>query len=109
MPSPQRASKVLRTPGLETPADLAARISLMRDVAAEHGRRDPLDVVFMPAGLDMFSKARPDHPRVVDELHALAQLGVTWATVTLPGDTRAELLEAIDAFGAGVIRPLGRP
>jgi alkanesulfonate monooxygenase SsuD/methylene tetrahydromethanopterin reductase-like flavin-dependent oxidoreductase (luciferase family) len=107
MPSPQRAAKALRTPGMETHADLAARIGLIRDLAAERGRFDPIDIVFMPAGLDMFSKASPDYPRVVDELHALAQLGVTWATVTLTGDTRSELLDAIGAFGANVIAKIG--
>ena len=103
MPSPQRAAKALHTPGLESHEDLAARITLMRDLAAEHGRTDSLEVVFMPAGLDMFAKASPDHARVVDELGALAQLGVTWATVTLPGNTRAELIGAVAAFGAKVI------
>jgi probable F420-dependent oxidoreductase len=107
MPSPRRAAKALRTPGMETHAELAARIGLMRDLAAERGRLDPIDIVFMPAGLDMFSKASPDFPRVVDELHALAQLGVTWATVTLTGDTRSELLDAIGAFGANVIVKIG--
>jgi probable F420-dependent oxidoreductase len=107
MPSPRRAAKALRTPGMETHAELAARIGLMRDLAAERGRLDPIDIVFMPAGLDMFSKASPDFPRVVDELHALAQLGVTWATVALTGDTRSELLDAIGAFGANVIAKIG--
>lgn len=106
MPSPQRAAKALRTPGMETHADLAARISLLRDLADERGRHGPLDVVFMPAGLDMFTKAAPDYTRVVDELGTLADLGVTWATVTLPGDTRTELLDSISAFGVNVIGKL---
>jgi probable F420-dependent oxidoreductase len=107
MPSPQRAAKALRTPGLESTAALADRIELMRSLAAEAGRPDPpLDVVFMPAGLDMFNRARPDAGRVLDELHELADIGVTWATVTLPGDTRADLLTEIERFGADVIAQL---
>jgi probable F420-dependent oxidoreductase len=109
MPSPQRAAKALRTPGVESHDDLAARIAVLRDLAVQHGRAAPLDIVFMPAGLDMFAKASPDHALVVDELHALAQLGVTWATITLPGDTRTELLAQIDAFGAKVLAQLDQP
>jgi hypothetical protein len=106
MPSPARAAKALRTPGLETPAELAGRIALLREVADEAGRTAPLDVVFMPSGLDMFSRAEPDPDRVVDDLHALAALGVTWATVTLPGDTRRALLHAVETFGDRVLSRL---
>ena len=103
MPSPQRAAKALRTPGIESVDDLRARISLMHDLAAEAGRPVPRDVVFMPSGLDMFAPAPPPAAAVVDELHALADAGVTWATVCLPADTRAELLRQVEAFGRDVI------
>lgn len=103
MPSPQRAAKALRTPGLESLDQLAERIALMRTMAAEAGRERPLDVAFMPAGLDMFSKATPEPSQVLDELHALADIGVTWATVTLPGETRTDLLMAMEKFGTDVI------
>ncbi|HET7529941.1 MAG TPA: LLM class F420-dependent oxidoreductase [Mycobacteriales bacterium] len=104
MPSPQKASKALRTPGLESVAALRDRIALLREAEAEAGRDRPLDIAFMPAGLDMFSRATPDHAKVVDELAALAEIGVTWATVTLPGETRAALLHEIETFGELVIR-----
>ena len=103
MPSPQRAAKALRTPGLETTADLGARIEKLRALAAEAGRSDPLDVVFMPAGLDMFNKSSPDIARVLEAMAELDSIGVTWATVTLPGETRVQLLREIDLFGAGII------
>src|SRR4051794_20533563 len=103
MPSPQKASRALRTPGLESLDDLARRIELFRSLAAEHRRSEPIDITFMPSGLDMFAKAAPDPARVLDELHALEALGVTWATVTLPGETRRELLGAIERFGDEVI------
>jgi probable F420-dependent oxidoreductase len=105
MPSPAKAAKALRTPGLESHDELAARIALLRELAAEAGRQQPLDVVFMPSRLDMFAKATPDHAKVVDDLHALAALGVTWATVTLPGETRSALLREIEAFARAVLHP----
>jgi alkanesulfonate monooxygenase SsuD/methylene tetrahydromethanopterin reductase-like flavin-dependent oxidoreductase (luciferase family) len=106
MPSPNRAAQALRTPGMESLADLRDRLALLTETAAAAGRTAPLDVAFMPSGLDMFARASPDPTAVVDELHALAGLGVTWATVTLPGKTRADLLREIDRFGVEVIARL---
>jgi probable F420-dependent oxidoreductase len=103
MPSPRRAAKALRTPGIESVDDLRTRIAMMHDVAAEQGRPVPRDVVFMPSGLDMFAPAPPPAAAVVDELRALADAGVTWATVCLPADSRDELLRQVEAFGCDVI------
>ena len=103
MPSPQRAAKALRTPGIESVEELRSRIAIMRDLAAEQNRPPPRDVVFIPSGLDMLAPAAPPAPAVVDELHALADAGVTWAAVCLPADTRADLLGQVEAFGRDVI------
>lgn len=103
MPSPQRAAKALRTPGLETVADLVRRVEHLHAMADEHGRRVPLDVVFMPAGLDMFNKSSPDAMQVLDAMAELTDVGVTWATVTLPGGTRSDLLREVERFGSDVI------
>ena len=103
MPSPRKAAKALRTPGLESIEELRARIELMQRLVDDRARTTPLDIVFMPAGLDMFNRASPDAPAVREELHALAEIGVTWATVMLPGDTRAELLGQIERFGTDVV------
>jgi probable F420-dependent oxidoreductase len=106
MPSPQKAARHLRTPGLESVDDLRVRIELLRELADDAGRTTPIDIGFMPSGLDMFAQATPEPARVVEELHALASIGVTWATVTLPGTDRAQLLAAIEEFGATVIAQL---
>jgi probable F420-dependent oxidoreductase len=103
MPSPAKASGALRTPGLESIDELAARVAILRQLAAEAGRTDPIDIAFMPAGLDMFARAAPEPAQVVDEMGRLAEVGVTWATVTLPGETRADLLREIDRFGTNVL------
>jgi hypothetical protein len=61
-------------------------------------------VAFMPSGLDMFAKAAPDAAEVVEDIEALAAIGVTWVSVALPADTRRDLLAEIDRFGRRVIR-----
>jgi probable F420-dependent oxidoreductase len=105
MPSPAAAAAHLRTPGLESLDDLAVRLDYLREHCAAVGRDvRELDVAFMPSGLDMFARAAPDAAQVVDDIRALAAIGVTWVTVALPADTRAALLRQIDAFGADVIR-----
>ncbi|HMC69025.1 MAG TPA: TIGR03619 family F420-dependent LLM class oxidoreductase, partial [Mycobacteriales bacterium] len=107
MPSPRAAAKALHTPGIEGLDDLRARIGLLHEAAAEAGRTTPIDIVFMPSGLDMFAPAPPPAASVVDELHALAGLGVSWATVCLPADGRVGLLRQVEAFGRDVIARLG--
>jgi probable F420-dependent oxidoreductase len=106
MPSPKRASGALRTPGIETVADLAERVGVLRELARAAGREEDIDVAFMPAGLDMFAAASPDPAAVVEDVHALEAVGVTWVTLTLPGDSRADLLQEIDRFGTRVLAAL---
>src|SRR3954464_11277614 len=78
MPSPAAAAAHLRTPGLESLDDLSARLDYLGEQCAAAGRNaEDLDVAFMPSGLDMFARATPDPGRVVDDIHALAAIGVT--------------------------------
>lgn len=108
MPSPARASRRLHTPGIETLADLAARIEELRGMEREAGRTTPLEVVFMPEGLDMFSNAPVDPPAVLASIRALAAAGVTYATLTVPGETRAQLIANIEIFGTEILPEVAR-
>ncbi len=103
MPSPTRAAKRLRTPGIESVEDLRARIDEARAHADATGRTTPFEIVFMPIGLDMFTNARVTPGPVVDNIQALAAAGVTYACVTIPGDTRSELLANLDVFGTDIL------
>jgi probable F420-dependent oxidoreductase len=107
MPSPAAAAAHLRTPGLESLDDLRVRLDYLREQCAAAGRdASELDIAFMPSGLDMFARATPDAARVIDDIGALAAIGVSWVTVALPADTRRDLLAAIDSFGADIIARL---
>lgn len=98
MPSPAKAQKRLHTPALESLDDLAVRIGRARDYAAEVGRTAPLEIVFMPLGLDMFTNAPVEPGPVVDSIRALAEVGVTYVTTTVPGDRRDEVLANLATF-----------
>lgn len=103
MPSPASASRLLRTPGIESLDDLAMRIGIANRLAVETGRSTPLQIWFTPWGLSGFERASWDAARLRDELSALADLGVTGVTVTLPGTTTHEFVGALDTFAASII------
>jgi hypothetical protein len=65
-------------------------------------------VVFMPASLVMTAhdpagwQAEP----LLEEIGMLRAAGMTGMTVTLPGETRRELLDGLERFGAEVLSEL---
>ncbi len=103
MPNPARSAARRRTPALETLEDLVEMVTFAREHAAAVGRRAPLEIVFMPLGLDMLSAGGFDGPAVVDHLAVLATAGVTYACVSLAGESRADFLANVERFGAAVL------
>lgn len=103
MPAPASASKYLKTPGLETLADLGARLDYAREYAASVERTDPIDITFMPRGMSMFEGDAIDHDAIVADLTEQAEAGVTGVTMTLPATTRAQYLEQAAALGELVV------
>lgn len=103
MPSPARAAGRLHTPGIESPDHLRHRIEEARAHCEQVGRTEPFEIAFMPMGLDMFTKASVAPGPIVDGIHDLAAAGVTYACVTVPGDTRREVRANLDRFGAEVL------
>ena len=99
MPSPAQATKLLRTPPLETVDDLRARIGYLRDHCEKVGRTEPVDIVFMPIGVDMFRDTLPEAGPLVEHVHELTEAGVTALTITLPAPSRAAWLESVEWWG----------
>lgn len=103
MPSPARASRMLRTPPIETIEDLARRIDDLRAASEKAGREVPPEVIFTPIGYDLFSGSFPDAGQFIDDIAAYAAIGVSALTINLPGATRSEWLESVGWLGAEVI------
>ncbi|MCD9623765.1 TIGR03619 family F420-dependent LLM class oxidoreductase [Rhabdothermincola salaria] len=103
MPSPAGATRLLRTPPLETLDDLRDRIAYLRGHVEKVGRTDPLDIVFMPIGLDGFREELPEAGPLVEQVHAQAELGVTALSITLPSPSRAAWLENVEWFRREVV------
>jgi probable F420-dependent oxidoreductase len=103
MPNPARSAARRRTPALETLDDLHARIQEAQAASAAAGRATPLEIVFMPLGLDMFTNAPVVPDAVIESIQALAAVGVTYVTTSVPGETRAEVLANLAIFRDAII------
>ena len=103
MPSPARASRMLRTPPIETIGDLERRIGDLRVASEKAGRDVPPEVIFTPIGYDLFSGSFPDAAQFVDDIAAYSAIGVSALTINLPGSSRAQWIESVDWLGRDVI------
>ena len=102
-PNPQAAARAVRTPTLSSVDELAERIDHARDYAEEVGREAPLDICCAPFTLDWRASGDFDPARVVDELAQMAELGVTWTTVGVPGRDRAAWVANARRFADEVV------
>lgn len=97
-PNPGGLTSRVRTPELSNLEELARRMQILRDHSAEIGRTDPIDVCFSPFA--------DDTSGTVEELHVLAEIGVTWAVLHIPPvTTRAAWIDAVRYLGNAVIAP----
>ena len=101
--SPAVLSRTSRTAQLDSLEELSRRIDYMKEHAHQVGRSDPLDIAFTPltsylTGGDFRAS------EVLDEIPALAELGVTWLVVGVPCTSRSEFVEGARNFGTEVIR-----
>lgn len=103
MPSPKGASARLGTPGLESIAELAERIDLLHQMAADAERTEPLDIVAIPTTMSGFARRPPTDEELLDEVGQLAEAGATALVLAVPDegwDERIEQLAPLVASGA---------
>jgi len=99
-----------RSAAIESVEDLARGIERMRALAAERGRREPLDVCFVPFGVEMNRRRPLDVEALREQLHALEAVGVSWVAIGMPTQSRSAYLEGLEQFSQHFLRPesLGR-
>lgn len=102
-PAPAWLAETARTVPLETLDDLAPMIDDLRR-NAEAADRDPttIDVAFT-TGLPGPSEEGFDADAHLAALEDMAGLGVTWNSVTVPGDSLDQAVGALERYGAEVI------
>jgi probable F420-dependent oxidoreductase len=102
-PAPRQLAVTARTPPLETLDDLVPMIDHLHRHADAAGR-DPakIDITFTtgepgPADLSFHPEAH------LDALNRMTAIGVTWNSVTIPGDSLDRAIEALHRYGELVI------
>ena len=98
-PAPRRFAAHIRTAALRSLDDLAERLAFAREHARAVGRTQPLDVCFVPFGLELFGPEPVDPGRFRATVQELEAVGVTWLALSVPCDSRAEYCEKLAAFG----------
>lgn len=108
-PARGRMARVIRTGTIASVEDLAERLDYARDHAAKVGRTTPLDVGFIPFGLEAHDRDGFDQSAMRSQVARLADLGVTWLMINVPCETRAEYLERVADLGERVVSALRSP
>ena len=103
-PNPPEASVAVKSPVISSISDLEQRIEFARSHSEIVGRSAPLDICFSPFTLDASALMRGDNGALIDEVHALEEIGVTWLTVSF-GDAKnlSEWSGLVDRLGADVL------
>jgi len=103
MPNPRSVAAARRSPPLEGPDDLRRMLAQVAESAAAAGRTAPLDVAFTVLEGGTPGDAGFDPAAHLDALAAYAEAGATVCIVNIAGNTPAEAVAAIEAYGASVI------
>jgi probable F420-dependent oxidoreductase len=94
-----------RTASVTNVEDLAPRIELARQHAADIGRTEPLDICFSAGDSEGGPEGSTAQQR---ELERMAEVGVTWTAVGFeggPGQTRRKFIERARRFADEVLSP----
>jgi probable F420-dependent oxidoreductase len=92
--------KASRTADIVGIDDLLDRLAYARTVAEEHGRSWDLDVCYSAGSLGDATISVEERRDLVGRL---AEAGVTWLPISIPGDARSQVLDGIAAFAAELI------
>jgi probable F420-dependent oxidoreductase len=112
MPAPAKAAARVRSAPLASLDDLAARLAIASRLADEVGRREPLDVMFMPITTGPYGHDGFSLPALAEEIRRQSDLGVTQMAVGFAPHgpagkakltSRRQFLDLTAAFGAEVI------
>jgi probable F420-dependent oxidoreductase len=104
-PTPKGLSGPTKTAEISDLDTLATRIARFRELCVEAGRPADLDICMAAFSSGAYIAGTASAQETLDEYAALAELGVTWATVGFPGDP-VESLDHMARFAEEIIAPL---
>jgi probable F420-dependent oxidoreductase len=102
--APATLARTAKTPVLESVEDLKPMLDHLWRCVDEAGR-DPsgIDISLQPLGCAPPGAEAFDPQRTLDTLGTLADLGVTWTSAGVPGDSLDRAVEALEQYAATVI------
>jgi probable F420-dependent oxidoreductase len=104
--APKVLAQTAKTPVLETVDDLLPMLDHLWRHVDEAGRdRSEIDICLQALGCASPGADGFDPQQHLDALGSLAGLGVTWTSTSVPGDSLARALDALEEYAAGVIAP----
>jgi probable F420-dependent oxidoreductase len=106
MPNPASVAGARRSAVLETLNDLEDMLAYLRDHAANAGRADPIDIMYMSFEGGVPGEPDWDRDAHIADVRAQADLGVTWQAVNAVGDSRSAVLDMVRSYGDTVISKL---
>jgi alkanesulfonate monooxygenase SsuD/methylene tetrahydromethanopterin reductase-like flavin-dependent oxidoreductase (luciferase family) len=106
MPNPPALASTRRSAVLETLADLEEMLAYLHDHAAQVGRTEPTDVMYMSFEGGVPGEDDWDGAAHIADVRAQADLGVNWQAVNAVGSTRSEVLDMLRSYGDSVISAL---
>lgn len=93
-PTPEGAAAALRTAAITDAMSLARRIDRLTELSEEAGRDHRPIVCFVPFSLAGFlADPAAGLAPLAEEIEQLGEIGVDWVALSLPGDTRVEVVE----------------
>jgi probable F420-dependent oxidoreductase len=104
-PAPAALAGTTKTPVLETLADLAVMLDdLWPQVDAAGRDRDGIDVSFVNLSGGSPGAADFNVDAHLEGLAQMSKLGITWNSTSVPGGSLDQSLEALEQYGAEIIR-----
>jgi probable F420-dependent oxidoreductase len=106
-PAPEDLARTAKTPALETTEDLAAMLDYLWEHVDEAGRdRGEIDVSWGNSAGGSPASDQFNAEQHLDGFAPLADLGVTWCSAGVPGDSLDHAIETLDRYGTSVISQL---
>jgi probable F420-dependent oxidoreductase len=106
-PAPAALATTAKTTALETTEDLSRLLDdLWQRIDAAGRDRSTIDVSFMTQAGGSPGTASFNPAEQLEGLAELAEIGVTWNGVGVPGDSVDHAIEALEQYGKGVIAAL---
>ena len=107
--APATLARTAKTPVLESIDHVERMLDHLWRCVDEAGRdRAGIDVAVQALGCANPGREGFDPQRHLDTLGTLADMGVTWTSIGVPGDSLDHALAALEEYAAGVIVPLHR-